>query len=162
MGFFKLFLTCFAHVHVYIHKHRGKSESWPNSSLWSALHFCAVRPEVSALKPQETSSVNVGISNPTAPWALKVRNGALLPHVRPGLLRTAQEFLPSFGELFTVLEQKGESVTPPVECRHVGSTAPCRTRTLCPKLDFRSSFLHERSELVFLSCPQLRCGVKSF
>lgn len=52
-----------------------------------------------ALNPQETSGVNVGISSPTAPLALKVRDGLLLPDVRPGLLRTAQEFLHGFGEL---------------------------------------------------------------
>lgn len=89
---------------------------------------------ISALKLQETSSVNVGISNPTAPLTLKVRDGVLLPDVRPGLLRTVQEFLHTFGELFTVLEQRGESVTPPVEGR------PCRTKTFCPELDFGPSF----------------------
>lgn len=97
-----VFVTCFVHVHI--HKHRGTSESWLILPFDLLFISAQLRPKVSGLKPQETSSVSVDISNTPAPLALKVRDGLLPPGVRPGLLRTAQEFLRSFGELFTVLE----------------------------------------------------------
>lgn len=49
--------------------HQNLGQTLPFDLLFVSV---PLRPEVSALKAQETSGVNVGISNPTAPLALKV------------------------------------------------------------------------------------------